>query len=333
MVILKKLLVVILIVGLAQFTLAFILLQLGDRNLEQDKFNQAQSQYNLAHKLFPLVFNYQQRELALDINLKDREGPAEESGGDLPLKFPNQVLGLSVEVPVLMYHYIRINPNPNDSFGYNLSVTPTNFASQMDYLLAHGYHVITLDELSGVLFNRSTLPDKPIVVTFDDGYADCYFAAFPILKKHNFKALNFIITGLVGAPNYLSWSQIEEMKNSGVFTFGDHTVHHYALAYLSSAQVKSELADSKNDLQKHLGGNIKWFAYPYGSVDNRVANLTKEAGFTGAFGTNSGLYQTIFTLCQESELMVVILLRLLQPNYRGNRFYSPKKGRRAILIV
>ncbi len=73
------------------------------------------------------------------------------------------------------------------------------------------------------------------------------------------------------------------MKNSGVFTFGAHTVHHYALTSLAQSGVQSEVADSKNALQSHLGYTVNWLAYPYGNVNNIVASTTQQAGYVGAF--------------------------------------------------
>jgi len=214
------------------------------------------------------------------------------------------VLGASVSVPVLMYHYIRVNPVASDSVGYNLSVTPENFAAQMDYLASHGYHTISLDELGSALLNHGGLPSKPIVITLDDGYMDSYTAAFPILKNHGFKATNFIITGLVGGPNYLTWGQIDEMKNSGVFTFGAHTVHHYALTSLSAANIRAEVTDSKNTLQAHLGYQVNWLAYPYGNVNGTVASITQQAGYIGAFGTNYGTYQSTDRMFTEPRVRI-----------------------------
>lgn len=273
----------------------FILTSYADSLFTSDHINQAQTLYKIA-SLNPFYPNIEKRLLATQITTTERAEENEETGLEHTIAFQNNedknVLGASTSVPVLMYHYIRVNPVASDRVGFNLSVTPDNFAAQMDYLASHGYHTVSLDELGNALLNHGSLPSKPIVITFDDGYADCYFAAFPILRSHGFKATNFIITGLVGAPNYLTWGQIDEMKNSGVFTFGAHTVHHYALTSLSPASISSEVTDSKNTLQSHLGYPINWLAYPYGRVNSTVAQITQQAGFIGAFGTNYGTYQS-----------------------------------------
>jgi hypothetical protein len=89
-----------------------------------------------------------------------------------------------IRVPILEYHYIRVNPNPRDQLGFNLSVTPTNFSAQMDWLASHGYHPITFDDLHAYFEGKEPLPARPVVLTFDDGYLDFFTTAFPILQAH-----------------------------------------------------------------------------------------------------------------------------------------------------
>ena len=285
------------------FITSFLATSLGDKLLASDRIRVASDFYKLARITNPFNKEIDKRLLATDVIKKERTEESEETAGSDNLVYENSkdkyVLGASVSVPVLMYHYIRVNPNPSDRVGYNLSVTPGNFAQQMDYLASHGYHTISLDELGNALLNHGSLPSKPIVITLDDGYQDAHDAALPVLRSHSFKAVSFVITGFVGIPNFLTWGQIDEMKNSGVFTFGAHTVHHYALTSLAQSGVQSEVAESKNTLQSHLGYTVNWLAYPYGNVNNIVASTTQQAGYVGAFGTNRGTYLStdrMFTL-------------------------------------
>src|SRR5438105_5274459 len=99
----------------------------------------------------------------------------------------------TVRVPILMYHYIRVNPDPRDRVGYNLSVTPDDFRRQMDWLELNGYHPVTLEDLRGYLLGNGGLPSRPVVLTFDDGYRDLFSAAFPILLRHQFKAVAYVV--------------------------------------------------------------------------------------------------------------------------------------------
>lgn len=283
--------------------LSLITKSLGDRLLRFDQYAIANVLYRVSSLTNPWDRDVEQRLLAVRIIHEERTTESEETNDRtiaVGLARMTNVLGTSVTLPVLMYHYIRVNPWPTDTVGFNLSVTPSNFAAQMDYLVEHGFHTISLDELGAALFYKAALPAKPIVITLDDGYADSYTAALPILKQRGMKAVNFVITGVVGGPSvYLTWPEILEMSASGVFTFGAHTVHHSALTYLSDAAVRQELAESKKALEEHLGYPVNWLAYPYGNVNDRVAGLTRAAGFVGAFGTNLGTFQStdaMFTL-------------------------------------
>lgn len=278
------------------------LLQLGDAAFITDRFAAANKWYSWMGLVNPLV-NMGQRNDAVRLATEERlaQVNSEEIGGVVMAKETqrSKVLGAKILIPVLMYHYIRVNPTAGDPVGYSLSVTPADFASQMNYLSQHGYQSMTLDQMGAALANKEPLPRKPVVITFDDGYADFYTQAYPILKSLGLKGLNFVITGLVGAPNYLTWNQITEMAGSGLITFGSHTVHHYALTYLNNQQVQLEVEQSKNVLQAHVGYPVNWFAYPYGNVNNRVEGIVRQAGYTGAFGTANGDYLStdyMFTL-------------------------------------
>src|SRR2546425_3732925 len=98
----------------------------------------------------------------------------------------------SIRVPILMYHYIRDNPDARDVLGANLSVSPTEFRLQMDWLARSGYHPVDLDDLRAYLLDGRTLPSRPVVISLDDGYSDLYTAAYPVLRAHQFKAVAYI---------------------------------------------------------------------------------------------------------------------------------------------
>ncbi len=270
----------------------------GDSLLKADRIQQAAAVYEVARKIKPGDSQIRQRLLAINVISEERRTHSEETDGALEdvaagQNYFSNILG-SKYVPVLMYHYIRVNPLASDKLGFSLSVPPDHFQAQMDYLASKGYHSVSLDELGAALLSNAPLPPKSLVLTFDDGYADFHDAAFPILRAHNFKGVNFVITGLVGAPGYLSWPQIDEMKNSGFVTFGAHTVTHRALGTLSNESVKTEVTDSKNVLAGHLGSPVNWLAYPYGggAFSPRVVNIVRQTGYIGAFGTQYGRYQS-----------------------------------------
>lgn len=219
-------------------------------------------------------------------------------------EYTPQLSGRQLRVPILLYHYIGDNPNPLDTARYYLSVSPSIFEEQMRYLHDNDYHTISLDTLYPALNGQVTLPDKPIVLTFDDGYVDFYFNAYPILRKYGLHATVFIPTALMNQGYYLNWGQIRQMYASGLITFGAHTVNHAYLPALSPERVEFELSESKRVLQQELGVPINFLAYPYGAVNGTVIEATKKAGYLGAIGTWPSKFQSEGTLYNMPRLRV-----------------------------
>lgn len=195
-------------------------------------------------------------------------------------------------VPILMYHHIRVNPMPNDPVWAALNVSPDQLNQQLSYLTSHNYHTITLDELLDALNGRISLPVNPIILSFDDGYRTFYTNAFPLLKKYDMRAVQFVITQVVGIDAYLTWPQILEMDRSGLVEFGAHTQHHPNLPDLNNAAIVDEIKGSKFDLEQQLKKPINWFAYPYGSYNAFIIQTVQDAGFKGAVSTIYGTNQS-----------------------------------------
>ena len=188
-------------------------------------------------------------------------------------------------VPVLNYHQVeQKNGNP-------LTLWPDQFEAQMAYLAEEGYTPITIDEMMDALENGAPLPEKPVIITFDDGYADNYEYAYPILKKYGFKATIFLIYDFTNAyPNYLTWEQIDEMKQSGLIRFESHTMTHANLAELDSAdELRHEIADSHDLLSAKIGYDMHYIAYPGGRVNPEIEEITRAAGYRGGFTVHYGL--------------------------------------------
>ena len=188
-------------------------------------------------------------------------------------------------VPVLNYHQVEEkNGNP-------LTLWPDQFEAQMAYLADEGYTTITIDEMMDALENGTPLPKKPVIITFDDGYADNYEYAYPILKKYGFKATIFLIYDFTNTyPNYLTWDQIAEMKASGLVHFESHTMTHANLAELTSVDdLRHEIADSHDLLSEKLGYDMHYIAYPGGRVNEEIEEITRAAGYRGGFTVHYGL--------------------------------------------
>jgi peptidoglycan/xylan/chitin deacetylase (PgdA/CDA1 family) len=193
----------------------------------------------------------------------------------------------TVRVPILMYHYIRVNPDPRDALGGALSVTPDDFSAQMDWLARSGYHPIDLDDLRGYLLANATLPAKPVVISLDDGYSDLYTAAYPVLKRHQFKAVAYVVTGFLGRPSNVTSQQVVEMNANGI-EIGSHTVTHPDLTKLPPNELKRQLDDSKVTLEALLGHPVLDFCYPSGAENPAVVQAVQAAGYQSATTTHSG---------------------------------------------
>ncbi len=190
--------------------------------------------------------------------------------------------GPCLNIPILMYHHVA------DESGW-LYVRKDYFLSQMDYLAQKGYTTVTLPEVVESLQTGKPLPQKPIVLTFDDGYLDFYENAYSVLKSHNFKATVFIITQHLGGTGYLSWENLREMVSSGLISVGDHTLSHLSLLPLTEEKLKDEIISAKNIIEENLGISVNLFAYPYGGVNGQAEKILKENGFLAAVISSRGL--------------------------------------------
>lgn len=207
---------------------------------------------------------------------------------------PSLAPGVRVlRVPILMYHYISIPPPDADIYRLDLSVRPDQFEAQMEWLAVNGYHPIRLMDLQYALESGAPLPDKPIVLTFDDGYVDNYQYALPILKNYRFPATFFVITQYNddNKPGYLSWQQLSDMSRAGM-EIGSHTVDHPDLRNKSSAGLVDEIAGSKQVIELRLGVPVRSFAYPSGKYDARTLSVLRSSGYGAAVTEIQGMRQT-----------------------------------------
>jgi len=185
-------------------------------------------------------------------------------------------------IPVLNYHIIS-NQKVNA-----LAITPQEFDDQMAYLHNNGYTTISPDQLLDYIQYGDPLPKNPILITFDDGYCDAYFEAYPILKKYDFTATIFLITDYVGINSrYLTWEQVKVMHDAG-FTFGSHTLNHISLSEATNEYAEYQLTKSREAIEWRLKEPIKYFAYPGGFYNQTTPQLLKQSGYRGAFTVNFG---------------------------------------------
>jgi len=192
-------------------------------------------------------------------------------------------------VPVLMYHYIRVNPDPRDRVGFALSVTPAAFHAQMNYLARNHFHTVSLSEAVRAIRAHRALPPRSVVLTFDDGYADFYTTAVPEMRKYGFTAADYVVPGLLGRGSFMTWSQVIQADRMG-FTMAAHTMHHVALAGTRTSNALWEMSESKRQLEEMLGHPVIEFAYPYGSFNWYLAGRARAMGFESAASTMPGAW-------------------------------------------
>ena len=191
----------------------------------------------------------------------------------------------NITLPILMYHYVRTPPSmKTDLLGYKLSVSPADFLAQMDWFSLHGFHPVDFNDVRAYFAGRQPLPANPVVITLDDGYADLYTTAFPILAAHGFKAVAYIVSGFVGAPRYVNAAQVVQMDENGI-QIASHTVDHADLARLSYAATMGELVDSKRALENLVGHAVLDFAYPSGQFNATTVAAVQRAGYDTAVTT------------------------------------------------
>jgi peptidoglycan/xylan/chitin deacetylase (PgdA/CDA1 family) len=198
----------------------------------------------------------------------------------------------SVRVPILMYHYIRTNPDPYDRLGFALSVTPSDFAAQMDWLASNGYHTVTTRDLMDYLNGGRGLPAKPIVLTFDDGYADFFTTALPILRSHEYTAVSYVVTSFIGWPHYMTAAQIVAAQDAGI-EIGSHTVSHPNLTNASYDRLVYQVVASKQVLETLLGRPVTSFCYPSGKFGAREVAAVQAAGYENATSTYGGTWHSL----------------------------------------
>ena len=218
----------------------------------------------------------------------DNDGTVGDQGEEQQPITATVTVGPHLTVPILYYHYIRsVAPTPHNLLGFNLSIPPQLFAEQMALLHVEGAHVITLATLIAAMSGDATLPPRPVVLTFDDGYSDFATAAAPVLIRYGFVATDFVVSGFIGHFHYMSAAQVRAMDAAGM-VIGSHTVHHVDLARVPLPVAVAEIDGGKAALEALLGHPVRDFAYPYGGFTPQVVQLVQAAGFRDAVSTIYG---------------------------------------------
>ena len=187
--------------------------------------------------------------------------------------------------PILEYHMVTENPHP-DAKPY--VVPPEDFAEQLDYLAEEGYTTITPQDYARARKGKQQLPDKPIILTFDDGYEDNWRVVLPMLEERGMKAVFYMVTNSIGQPGYLTWDNLFDMERRGM-EIGSHTANHLPLTTLSPEKQREELRLSKLMLEWKGMKTIYSFSYPNGSYNAGVVAMLAEEEYLTAVTGEAGL--------------------------------------------
>lgn len=203
-------------------------------------------------------------------------------------------------IPVLLYHSVA---RDCDRRFREWAVTPEMFAAHMAHLMENGYRSLTVSQLARALRGGGAeLPERPVVVTFDDGFADFHLAAWPELRRAGLTATVFIATGFVGRTSgwladhgegdrpMMSWADIEELALEGI-ECAAHGHDHLQLDTVSEAAAWADLTASRRALEEVVG-QVDSFAYPHGYYTRRLQRQVAEAGFTSACAVKHALSAT-----------------------------------------
>ena len=186
------------------------------------------------------------------------------------------------EVPILCYHNIREFTSTASGDIKTYTVKPAVFSSQMKALAAAGYHTILPNQLYEYLVHDGPLPDKPVMITFDDTREEQYTIGAAEMKKYGFKGVFFVMTVSINRPKYLTKEQIKELSDSGN-TIAAHTWDHHMVTKYSGDDWNIQLHKPKAKLEEIIGKPVTYFAYPFGLWNPTVIPEIKKSGYQMAF--------------------------------------------------
>jgi peptidoglycan/xylan/chitin deacetylase (PgdA/CDA1 family) len=199
-------------------------------------------------------------------------------------------------IPILMYHYVRIVDKAADPLGYGLSVTPDQFAAQVKWLRQSGYDTIQMSALAACISGDAPCPSRAVALTFDDGYADAYTAALPVLQEYGATATFYIVSGFVGHDAYMGWDEIRALRSAGM-EIGAHSISHIDLTTLSHDENVDQIGRSGAEIAAQIGAPVRSFCYPAGKFNAEIAAITRDRGYTSATTTiQEGAQNDLFAL-------------------------------------
>ena len=214
-----------------------------------------------------------------------------------------------IDVPIIMYQSILKDPSRSNKY----TVTPAVLEEDLKYIKDKGYTTVTIADLISYVYDDSPLPEKPIVLTFDDGHYNNYGYLFPLLEKYDMKAVISIVGSYTDKftetdeanlnYSYLRWKDIKELMDTGRIEFQNHTynLHSNTGKRIGTKKIKGEtdehyksiLKDDILKLQQEFEENTnytpKCFTYPFGGISNASLDIIKELGFKASLSCEQGI--------------------------------------------
>ena len=203
----------------------------------------------------------------------------------------------TLNVPVLLYHQIAVAPSENPYY-----TTPDNFEAQMGLLYSEGYTTISTEMFVHAIKDGLQLPEKSVILTFDDGNISVITTAFPIMQKYNFTGVAYIVYKYLGAGGSMDADQVKTLAENG-WEIGSHSFTHADLID-HQERLGTEIVTSRVMLERKLGVPVLTFAYPYGRFNSSAVDLVKRAGYIAAFGVENNQKPEINGLFYLNRLVV-----------------------------
>lgn len=214
-----------------------------------------------------------------------------------------------IEVPIIMYHSILKDSSRSNKY----TITPTVLEEDLKYIKSNGYKTITISDLISYVYDDKTLPSKPIILTFDDGYYNNYGYLYPLLEKYDMKAVISIVGSYTDKFSetdeanlnygYLRWKDVKELISSGRLEFQNHTynLHNNTHGRIGAKKKKGESDDNykkileedinklQNEFKENTGYLPTCFTYPFGGISNSSIDIIKELGFKASLSCEEGI--------------------------------------------
>ena len=185
-----------------------------------------------------------------------------------------------VTAPILLYHHVSSSSETQDS-RYN--IPPEKFEEQIKWLYDNHYQTINVSDLTNLIYSGGEIPQRPVVITFDDGNIDNFNNAYPILKKYGFVATFYVVQTYVNGTDMISADQLKELVQNG-WEIGSHSKTHAHLPAIGEDMLSEEIRMSKLNLEELLGTPVNSFAFPFGEINDNIIRLTSSYGYKSAVG-------------------------------------------------